>query len=370
MTFVSSVPRRILLGTGTLFVDDVAEALRREGYEVHPLATTQSSLDELHRTVDRVRPDAIFHINYVHGLAEFCAERGVPLRCWEIDPATDRVRPVARPGDAVIYTYRKAHVAEWNARGLPSVYLPLATNPARRTPGQEIPRGISFVGASMVHTAHAYLQQLHQLAASRDPNPDRVRAAFAAILEEQARSPGWIADRLLDAVYPGLPSDRHEPGMMLGEVAASEHRLNAVARLARLGVEVWGDEGWKLLEARGVRYRGPAGHFRQLNEVYRSTLVNVDIGRAYQPDIVTMRVFDALACGGFVLAADCEAIHELFVVGEELDTWRTFDELAQKAEFYLRNPEVARRMAARGRERVLRDHTIDGRVRWMVQAGR
>lgn len=154
--------------------------------------------------------------------------------------------------------------------------------------------------------------------------------------------------------------------MLLGEIAGAFWRLEVLAALAPQGAQVWGDTGWKAIERNGVRYRGFAGHTRDLGAIYSAADINLDIGRVYQSDIVTMRVFDVLACGGFLLAAWSEGLAELFELGVELDTWRTIPELMDKVGFYLERPDVRARMADRGRARVLRDHTVRGRIRTML----
>jgi spore maturation protein CgeB len=80
-----------------------------------------------------------------------------------------------------------------------------------------------------------------------------------------------------------------------------------------------------------------------------------------------MRVFDILACGGFVLAEHSDALAELFVVGEEIDSWRTPDELVDKVDWYLNNRAVAVAMAQRGCRAVSERHTIQQRVRMMLK---
>ena len=115
-------------------------------------------------------------------------------------------------------------------------------------------------------------------------------------------------------------------------------------------------------------YMGPAGHREELNRIYSNSLINLDIGRIYQSDIVTMRVFDVLACGGFILTEHCEALSEVFDIGSEVESYSSMDEMIQKIEHYLEHPDEARAIGERGRQRVLRDHSIASRVRYMLSA--
>ena len=81
-----------------------------------------------------------------------------------------------------------------------------------------------------------------------------------------------------------------------------------------------------------------------------------------------MRVFDVLSCGGCLLTEANKDLEQFFEVGQELDTYQTLDELRRKALFYLQNPSKAKTMGARGRERVLKDHTIRMRVQEMLRS--
>jgi spore maturation protein CgeB len=292
----------------------------------------------------------------------------VPFRCWEIDPATDQVKPFQEQGDVHIFTYRQANVAHWQKNGYPSSYLPLASNPDRRTPGTQQPRGIAFVGTSMVQTAQSYLDRLVQLLCSQGHEEASARTAIEQILWTQSQAKSYVADALLVQQFPDLPTTPDDPAMLLGEIAASRHRIQVIQKLADLNINVWGDAGWTQIELAGVNYQGPAGHFHQLNDIYRGTLINIDIGRIYQPDIVTMRVFDVMACGSFVLAAHCDALTELFHIGHEVDSWKTLEELHEKTTWYLEHRQQAQAMALRGREKILRQHNIRQRVAAMLKS--
>lgn len=62
---------------------------------------------------------------------------------------------------------------------------------------------------------------------------------------------------------------------------------------------------------------------------------------------INLRIFEALAAGCFLLTDYCDELTELFVIGEEIEVFRSSAELVQKVEYYLANPgkrmEVARR---------------------------
>ena len=372
---------------GTLFIRDLCEVLPEHGYRVFRLRVDAGGPPWVLWNLHRLRAAVVFGINHRVGLAELCTGAGIPLVEWEIDPSLEEMKPATGPTErARLYTWRTRNVAAWTQMGFSHVEaLPLAANVTHRRPEPEVDRDryggrVVFVGNSLAErlpSHRASLQGLIELwGRSRgegDDAPVRAAQRVQALIQRCRRAlPAHAAPSVLAEICPGIEETarRHglpwEPSMLLGEIAGAFWRLEVLAALAPQGAQVWGDTGWKAIERNGVRYRGFAGHTRDLGAIYSAADINLDIGRVYQSDIVTMRVFDVLACGGFLLAAWSEGLAELFELGVELDTWRTIPELMDKVGFYLERPDVRARMADRGRARVLRDHTVRGRIRTML----
>jgi hypothetical protein len=382
--------RCVLLRAGTLFIDDLAAELAERGYGIYTLDTERLSREEIELTVRRFAPSFIAAVNYTGGLAELCHALDVPLMCWEIDPSTTAVQPTRAPTDnSHIFTYRRPHVDQFRSAGFANVrHLPLATNEQRRAPlalsaeeRDEYGAPVSFVGASMVAEALDFRQRFLEryvayLEAGGEGTLEQAGANLAEILKVQRldyttfRLPALLQEHFA----PFLAAARSDVGaedplMWVSEMAASEKRLTYVANLGAFGVVAWGDAGWKQIEPYGARYSGRyARHTDELTRVYCASTINVDIGRLYQSDIVTMRVFDVLACGGFLLAEHSDDLGELFEVGLEVESYANLDELKRKVAFYLANPEAARAIADRGRTAVRTRHTIRQRVETMLES--
>ncbi|MFT5585845.1 MAG: spore maturation protein CgeB, partial [Cognaticolwellia sp.] len=181
-------------------------------------------------------------------------------------------------------------------------------------------------------------------------------------LAEQAANPRRFV--LMDLVEDAA---LHVPDLdlrvLIGEIAAAEQRMHFLQALLPLGLKVWGDSGWSEL---GAAYQGPAGHQQALTRIYNAAQVHVDIGRIYQKDIVTMRVFDVLACGGFLVTQDSPELRALFTPGEHLLAVNTPQEMHDAVLWALAHPEQARRIAKAGQERVLAHHTLSQRLDEML----
>jgi len=377
---------RALICAGTLFVDDLAQSLADEGFSCFTWDVQRQAPEELAHTAQRFGAQLVAAINYSQGLAQACRELSLPLLVWEIDPATDGITRCDPPAEHCrIFSYRRAQLPVYEAAGFPhSEYLPLAANPRRRHPvslaPDEVQRyeaPVSFVGASMVAQAQRLCAQLIAAYGHWRGGPEQqAHAECAKLLDEllQAHRDDFSSCRVeallqqsMGAFVTAMRAQSNvDPLMLAGEMVAADKRLIYVAALGQLGMRVWGDEGWAPTEQHGARYMGNAGHKFELNKIYAHSTVNVDIGRIYQSDIVTMRVFDVMACGGFVLSERNEALLELFTEGVELACYSTLAELTQKAAHYIAHPDEAKAIALRGQAKVRADHTVGQRVRHML----
>jgi len=378
--------KRAVVCSGALFVDDIKKCLKDLNYSLYTLDIKGLALEEMGRTLDRFDPEFVFAVNYTNGLSEFCSERGVPLLCWEVDPAADRLAPCRSSAEGIhIFTYRKANVQEYLLSGFTHVeHLPVATDPEKRCPPalssfdlQKYGAPLSFVGSSMVEQANLFRDIFLSYYADYRGHLEGAQEEGKTLLDEllahqRLDYSNYLLPDLLHQYSPefldyllSLP-EAHDPFMLIGEIAASEKRVRYLSRMGCMGLRVWGDSGWRVLESEGIRYMGTAGHHYEINKIYAGSLINIDINRLYQDDIVTMRIFDIMSCGGFLLAEYGPGLEELFEVGEEVEVYHTLDELAEKASYYLEHRDRAREIALKGREAVLRRHTMKMRVEHMI----
>ena len=372
---------RAVLCDGGLFVEEVRRGLVGRGFATWTLDLLRLSHEELDRAMRRFAPSLVLAVNYVEGLAEFCRDHGARLVVWEVDACTTRPRTPACSTDHVrLFTYRRAQVGAWRAAGFTHVeHLPLAADPELRRPLERTQAErsrwhapLAHVGSSMVENARACRERLlEHWAAWRGAGvrPADLAPVLAGLLAEQRRDfARFRVPELLEALAPGMRTavlsepGAEDPAVLAGEIAASEKRLNWAARLAMSGLAVWGDAGWRAVVPRGVDYRGPAGHREELTCIYDACPLHWDVGRIYQPDIVTMRVFDVLACGRPVLTEHNAELEELFDVGAEVESYRDPRELIAKVARLRADPARARELGRRGRAAIEERHSIEHRL--------
>lgn len=115
------------------------------------------------------------------------------------------------------------------------------------------------------------------------------------------------------------------------------------------------------------RYQKGCIYGEDVVEIYSNSAIVLDIHFLFSKSNVipnvTTRVYEVPACGGFILTNFSNQLPHLFKVGEEIVCYSNENELKEKSRYYLNNPEERKKIAAKGRERVLRDHMYLNRLK-------
>jgi len=79
-------------------------------------------------------------------------------------------------------------------------------------------------------------------------------------------------------------------------------------------------------------------------------------------DDINMRVFETLSTGSFLLTNWLPTLGELFEDGKHLVTYKTLDEMVEKAQYYLEHDEEREKIAQAGHAEFMAKHTYKHRV--------
>ena len=80
---------------------------------------------------------------------------------------------------------------------------------------------------------------------------------------------------------------------------------------------------------------------------------------------ISNRMFDVLACNGFILTDDVCGLKELF--GDIIVTYNTKESLEEKIDYYLTNKDERDKLSKKGRDLVLTKHTYKNRVEQILK---
>jgi spore maturation protein CgeB len=100
-----------------------------------------------------------------------------------------------------------------------------------------------------------------------------------------------------------------------------------------------------------------------LIKIYNESKISLNVSLASRGDRIQIkgRDFEAAGCGSLLLTKDTKEIAEYFVPGEEIITYRDANDASEKIEYYLKNEDEREKIAKKGYERLMREHTMEKR---------
>lgn len=328
----------------------------------------------------------VFSINFFPALSKVCEIYQVPYVCWTVDsPFLQLFSPAMKNSCNRIFFFDRAQyehfgkpLGEGNA-----FYLPLGANVGRfqKTISQagEVGRrkfrsDISFVG-SLYNEKNPFAKV--QLL------PDYLRGYVEGLEEAQMRIYGcnlmeqMLPDRIVEEFAKYIPDLRAEEDSMevkryklahffLGMDLAYRERVQLLSLLAKEhAVDIYTQSDAATL--RGVTNKGIAKTFTEMPLIFHESKINLNITMRPIQTGLSLRVFDIIACGGFLLTNYQEELPELFEIGTEVEAFASQEELLEKARFYLANDAERERIAQRGLERAKAEHTYERRFQQMLE---
>ena len=116
----------------------------------------------------------------------------------------------------------------------------------------------------------------------------------------------------------------------------------------------------------GVRRFSEVSALKVAPKIYYSSKINLNITLRSIASGVPVRVFEVMSVGGFVLSNWQEEISELFVEDKEIVTYKTPEELIDKADYYLRHEDKRIRIGINGYQKVKENYTWEHRLDKMI----
>lgn len=392
--FGDKTARVLLIDSGYFLVKETEKALKSLGHNVARLRIDQMTGLKandaegglIRRCIESIlefSPDFLITMNHLgfdeDGIfTDFLKSIEMPAASWYVDSPNLIVRAFQRNASPFtsLFLWDKSFITDMRAKGFDSVYyLPLATDEGTFRPlvtrknRKKLERyrcDVGFIGNSMVEPVQKYMERV----------PARLRPAIES-----------VAGHMLDdgddygKALSRLPSDEQAVISSLDEKeqmdieaatlwkATMFYRLSCMARLRDFDTVIHGDNGWKSLlnGSRPGRLMSPLRYYTEVPFFYNACSVNFNATSRQMKQAVNQRVFDVPACGAFLLTDNQEAIHELFDVGKEITVFTEVDEIPDIVRHYLRHPEERKRIAMKGRQRILSEHTYCRRLSKLIE---
>jgi hypothetical protein len=160
------------------------------------------------------------------------------------------------------------------------------------------------------------------------------------------------------------------------QVEYLENRATALRRrhflepLAAQGLKIFGDAEWSDPALAGPLTQAYTGrrlnYTTQLPNLYASAKINLNIFHVQCVAAPNPRVYDVLACGGFLLTSANQGLTDEFEAGRELVVFHDRQELREQVEYYLSHPQEREEIARRGQAKVLAKYGYQDRMQTLL----
>ena len=133
-------------------------------------------------------------------------------------------------------------------------------------------------------------------------------------------------------------------------------RDQLLCALADVGISlaIYGDDGWKQSEKLLKFWRRQANYLTDLNTIYNSSKVNLDLphDNCLFDDYVSVRVFDCLAGQNFITTYRRTGLEDVIELDHDLITYDSAEELVSVVKYYLSDEMARYTTAIRGYGRI------------------
>ena len=331
----------------------------------------------------------VFTVNFFPAISYTCNHFKIPYVCWSVDsPVPELFSNALKNEYNRIFLFDKAQF-NFFAPVNPSCihYLPLATNVKRweqvilsmtEEDYRQYGSDVSFVGS--LYTEKCKYDTL----VSCGKLSDYTRGFVDGLIESQLHVYGYnfIMDNLTDRVvseiasadpqfYHGtdtfMDTDRYLVAhQYIGMKLAAVERQRTLAALSEhFSVNLYTRSDASTLPK--VHNRGGASTLTEMPKVFQASKINLNMTMRPIETGLSLRVWDVLGCGGFLLTNYQAELPSYFEIGKDLDAYESLPELSEKVQYYLTHEEERIEIAIHGYEKTARLHSYENRLAEMIQ---
>lgn len=331
------------------------------------------------------RYDFVFSINYFPVLSEVCSIFRTPYACWIVDsPVLELYSDsIYRPWNR-IFLFDYAMYQEFAPKNPDCIfYLPLASDittfsPICRSISQEdhikYSSDISFVAS--LYTEKCPYNKL------KNP-PDYLQGYLDGIIESQLKVYGYNFIRELITEELAAEFKKFLPGFYQFPEKYDQNEIALVADLY-IGTKVTEQERLRLLQSLSAHFsvdlytgsdtsslpdvhnKGLARTYMDMPKIFRLSKINLNMTAKSIKSALPLRIWDILACGGFLLTNFQSEIPEYFEIGTDLETYASEEELLEKCQYYLTHEDERKQIAENGYRKVKEFHSLEQRLAEMM----
>ncbi|MBQ7557589.1 MAG: glycosyltransferase [Lachnospiraceae bacterium] len=366
------------------------EGFRKLGIETDAVSREMTDKDMLPsqrvklvaEALERIKPDAVFSINFFPSVAEVCRIYGIPYLAYTVDcPVLELLSDQTGYDTSHIFMFDRAQASLVKSLGCKNAYhLPLAGDPSFASlpplTGNKAPgKGVSFVG-SLYNEKDPYAVIRDRLPGEVQGECDALTIAQTSLREafftEKVLSDGAVSS--IREVSPQLfddyggsfkGADRFITAhCFLGFHMAAKERPELINFLSGyFETDIYTNSDTSVLQRNGnLRIHSGVKTLTEMPSVFRDSPINLNLTMLPIQTGLPQRIFDIAASGGFIMTDRRDEMETCFEPGAEAECFSSAEELLDKCSYYLSHDDERKRIAKAGFERLKKEHTWEHRA--------
>ena len=373
---------------GLAVIEETTEMTRKDLSNADRIALIQQHLDKASQNEPFL---FVFSINFYPAISEICEIYGMPYVCWSVDsPLAEIYSKSVKNSCNRLFLFDRQQYDDLHAFNPDGIFhLPLCTNPRRwdrilkqidDNDRRRFSSDISFVGS-------LYTEKDPWLSISEIPDQIRGFADGLTAAQLQLVGANILSEALTDeaahiiaASHSGhfissedciMNMDRYVAGEhILGMHASSLFRIQAMQALSqRFALDLYTNSPIPdvLRIEKDLHIHGSVKTLTEMPKVFRLSRINLNMTIYPIRSGLSLRIWDVLGCGGFLLTNVQPELTDYFTPGEDLEIFSSIEELQEKCAFYLAHEDIRIRIAQKGYEKVCEKHTYQKRFEQMLR---
>lgn len=364
---------------------DMPAVLRKLGHNVFKIHFEGYRMKDeeveklLETSLGQASCDFLFSFNYFPAVSKYCAGHHVKYVSWVYDSPLIHIYSytVLNPCN-YIFLFDYAMYEALRSAGIQTVYyMPLAVSceklNALQNKAEQRKRfagEISFVGS-------LYSEPKNRLYDKFKGVSPYARGYLDGLIQAQLHVQGCYF--LKEMLFPDLVAEMEKayPTNPNAESAMSPEEIYADYVLARQVTSIERREILRKLGEKhsvnlftydrdvripGVKNKGRVDYDTEMPYVFLNSKINLNITLRSIKTGIPLRAFDIMGCGGFLLTNYQEELFEYFEADKDFVYYTDYEDLMEKADYYLLHEEERVQIAQNGRRKVYKQHNMRLRV--------
>ncbi|MFG6335522.1 MAG: glycosyltransferase [Lachnospiraceae bacterium] len=327
----------------------------------------------------------VFSINFFPAISYTCERLKVPYVCWSVDsPVPELFSNALKNRYNRIFLFDRAQYEFFSPVNPDCIYhLPLASNVKR---WEQIVLGMTdtdFItyGADLSFVGSLYTEKCKYDRLSLSPH---TRGFVDGLMEAQLKVFGcnFIPESLTEEVIREIADA--DPDFYKSEDAYTDMSRYLVAH-QYIGMKLAAVERARTLRFLSEQFplalytrsdasklpkadcRGGVSTLTEMPKVFHASRINLNITMRPIESGLSLRVWDVLGCGGFLMTNYQAELPEYFEIGKDLEAYESLPELSEKIRYYLSHEEERVEIAIRGYEKAAKYHSYETRLAQMIK---